>query len=430
MELIEEFLDYAIYRARKKVRTKVDFHTYKSTVDAVAYALLDFARFLRRKRLTWRDLNDDLLLKFRDDALKETRQDSRSKDEFTAKRTVNTKIRIIYDFYAWAEVDAALTDGKIGWMEGDIRSSLPLYKQSNKDEDKKDKNAHPLCYRGIGEASRTSQGQYWATEKDLDDIEAFFRSTQQTETAERNILFMRIMDEMGWRRSSVNSLTIGQFSDTTINRSIELGLPAFSVVPIVQKNRRAHSFKMEYPFAWEINRFIKSYYGTDVAEKSGYDIDVASLPLFSSVNTRLPIKNATFSDIFEAAFRAIGAPRGANTHSIRRKFAEETAEEEFTRRRRLGLSIAKEDVAEAIAEKLGHDSKLSQEAYLRVSKRPKQGTVEERQGDTISKLTAEVLAVKAELAQKEALIQSLSKSLNQVEAAATSFRRHRRRITE
>lgn len=422
LELIEEFLDYAIYRAREKVRTKVNIDTYKSTVEPLAYALLDFARFLRRQRLAWRDINDAFLTEYRNCALCETQQDKRCKDAFSAMRTVNKKLRIIYDFYAWAEIDSALTDGKIGWTDGDIRSTLPLHKQSNKSEDKRSKNAYPLCYTGIGEKSRTLQGQYWATEKDLDDIELFLRSTQNQGIAERNILFIRTVDEMGWRRGSVNSLRIGQFSDLVINRSIEQGLPALSVVPPVQKNRRAHSFKMEYPFAWEINRYITAHYGGEVAEKSGHDKDIASLPLFTSMRSKHPLKNQTFSEIFGAAFRAIGAPVGANIHSVRRKFAEETVEEEFTRRKQLGLSIAQEDVADAVAEKLGHDSKLSQEAYLRVAKRPKRGTVEERQGETISKLTAELLAANAEIAQKEALIKNLSKSLHLLELKAIGKR--------
>lgn len=407
LNLIEAFLDYAIYCAKQMPEQKDD-SAYRSMMDAVAYALTDFARYLRQKRTCWMDVDDDFLQNFRDSAFLKTKRSLKSRDDLTVSRTVNSKLRTIYHFFAWAEAVALLTEGKMGWISGDIRSTLAQTIMYGGKHEGQAKTMYPCCYTGVGENSRDSSGQYWATQEDIDNIEAHFHRTQLPATAERNTLLMQIADSMGWRLGSINSLEIRQFSDEAIDKSMRLGLNFHDVTPIKQKAGQLHKYGVPYPVAWEVNRYCRSRHGDDIFKKCHDAAITGHTRVFTSMTSKAPLDNHTISDIFQEAFQAIGAPVGAGLHSFRRKFAEDTVRKEYVRRKDLGQSTAREDVTAAVALKLGHNSKLSQAAYLRVTMQLEPNTKEEEQLNKISEQSFIISELNAKLAAQEVLIRELS----------------------
>lgn len=402
LKIIEPFFDFAIQCAKKKISGHSLKGRYNSAIEPIGYVLKGLAIFLKLEGKTWDQMDDGLLEKYRDDELERILRHPAHRNEMSAHRTANKKLRTIYAFYTWAEVDAALTTGLIGWTSGAIRSTLPLTKQFGGKINTNESERHPLCFKNVGEKSVAADGQYWATAQDLEDIADHFRATQTAEAASRNELIMRLVAWVGWRRGSVNSLTVSQFSQEKIKLSIRNDRPFLEVVPELQKLQREMAFGVPYSLALKVSRYIEDE-RAKVLARLGQSVDAgAPQHVFLSLTTGKPLDDKSLSEIFGTAFHAIGAPKGAGIHSVRRKFAEEAADAETQRRIKEGLSTAQEDITMAIAAKLGQTSALSQNAYRRVTNRPKLDSIEVRQRDELAAKEMEILALKSKIAALEA----------------------------
>lgn len=341
---------------------------FKSRLHALAYALLEYAMFLESINKTWIDADDALLVEYRDYSYEKVKSTKISRGEITAKQTTNIKLQILYELYVWAEHGIETATPSIGWeKDASIRSTLPLKNANPNKWNCLPKRLYPQCFQDAEDSSSSMGGQHWATEAELNDIEDYFRDSNFSVTAERNAIFLRTVDQTGLRRGSANSLVIGQFSDEAIGKSIQAELHSHSVQPSKQKNSSRNFFDVPYPLAWEINRYIKSLYGDDIFVRTKHKKTLAKLPLFVSMTSKEAISDQTWTDIFTDAFQAIGAPLGSGIHSVRRKFAEDWFRKEIQRYIDQGLPISYTDIVAGLAKVLGHDSKLSQEAYRRAS---------------------------------------------------------------
>ena len=360
-----EFQRYALSVAKK---TNEDTKAFESTMQSVAYALLDFAKYLSAEELSWKHVDDDILKVYRDVALKSTLADAVSRCEATAKATTNVKLRIIYDFYLWTHLEELCGESIIGWGKGfPVSSSLPLFLERPNSWNERAIRKFPLCYRGIGENASSVGAQYWATNNDLNDIEDFFLLSKSAKTAARNILLMRAVDETGFRRASINSLVLGQFSDKEIEKSVASGLKSHSIQPKTQKLNRNFYFDIPYALAWEINRYLRTLYGDHIMKEANDNGSAGNLPVFTSMTTGKRMTAKAWTSIFTEAFQAIGAPRGSGLHSIRRKFAEDRFGAEIDNCKKGGKPIDFKSASTGLARALGHNSKLSQEAYRRAT---------------------------------------------------------------
>lgn len=96
---------------------------YRSAVDAVTYALLGWLKYLDANRKSLWDATDALLVAYRDESLGDVLQSPRGKkDKRLGQRTVNTNLRSIYRFYAWAQREANLCTELIGPRAPDLRA--------------------------------------------------------------------------------------------------------------------------------------------------------------------------------------------------------------------------------------------------------------------------------------------------------------------
>lgn len=87
--------------------------------------------------------------------------------------------------------------------------------------------------------------------------------------------------------------------------------------------------------------------------------------LFLSDKTGEPLTPAAVTKIFARARTALGLPVGVGLHAWRRAFAVRTMSSELEKRKRLGLNLPFTDIAAVVANRLGHESLHSQEAYIR-----------------------------------------------------------------
>lgn len=387
---------------------------FNSRLRPIAYTLFQFAQFLEANSLRWESVDDDAIISYREYALTQTMNSSISRGEITSKATTNVKIVILYELYTWAAQGVKERTPTIGWEDtAQIRSTLPLFDMKPDVWNSHPHRRYPLCYRDAGIGSGSMSGQHWATNKERDDIEDYFRSKCPL-TCVRNILFMQITDQTGLRRSSTNSLTIGQFSDLLIKKSQDAALPAHPVQPDSQKFGYRNFFDFPYSLVLEIRRFIKGIYGDDIFERLKNDTRLSARRIFLSEVTGKPVKDSTWSDIFSHAFRAVEAPQGAGIHSFRRKFAEEWFKKEVQRYKDEGKLVSYPDVIAALATVLGQDSKLSQEAYRRASSAARMNTPLDMLTCQNNEQTIRIMQLESEIAAKNAQIAQLMTPTNQM----------------
>ncbi|MGO4479933.1 hypothetical protein AB4Z32_27215 [Massilia sp. 2TAF26] len=413
-----EFHRHALDVAR---RSNQEPAAFDSTMRPVAYALLEFAKYLAREKLEWFDANEETIEGFRDAAYEATVSSPTSRGEQTAKATTNIKLRIIYEFYLWADTEKLCNRPLIGWGKSfPIQSSLPLHRDEQNKWNGRARRKFPKCYRGIGENSSNPGGQYWATNADLNDIEDRFYALQPAATAARNVLFMRIADQTGLRRGSINSLVASQFTDAAIERSMKSELKAHAIRPKKQKLARNYYFEIPYALAWEVNRFLRNQYGDAMQNAAECQMNLDEMPVFISQTTGKQMTSKAWSGIFTEAFQAIGAPKGAGIHSIRRKFAEEWFRGRVQEFRDDGKPTDYQAVVAGLARVLGQDSKLSQEAYRRASAMSRGASPTDVLTEQNYELAAKNMQLTAQLEEQRGLIAKLSTSNN----AARMAREH------
>ena len=412
------YLDAFVEDLRKK---KSPTKASQSQIEATTYALFGFANFLLRERAKLYRVDDDILRRYRDDAYQAVIANPKSRgNSHQAHVTVNVKLRRVYDFIYSCQKRRLLPKKILGWQDCQIQSSLPESETRGGDSDRSDRRKYPLCYQGVGEESRLHDGQHWATVEEIGEIEDFFWKQDSAFAAERNVLMLRLAEIEGWRIESVNSLLLGQFSDEACKRYAKND--CFAVGPPRQKLGRQHTFDMP----WELAEHIRTYIGgsrKELLKSLGVTEDIAHERVFVSVRTGAPLTDRSCTEIFSTAFKAVGAPKGAGAHALRRYKSQLTAEEEIRFRLENKLSVAKEDVEKVVMETLGHGSREAQRAYHRAVGRRKKTSPEVVLRARVDASALEKDRLRGELRLVQDRVHELENSLK----AAVAVRKSRRK---
>jgi hypothetical protein len=99
-----------------------------------------------------------------------------------------------------------------------------------------------------------------------------------------------------------------------------------------------------------------------------------------------PLSSKGITQIFSRALAAIGAPKGAGMHSLRRKFTDDETDIEIAVRTRENRSTDPINIAFAMSRKLGQSTLEAQESYNKSIGRTTWKTLERRQNDRINLL--------------------------------------------
>jgi hypothetical protein len=358
-----EYLDWLVLKLAKR---DVHENTIRSSVDGPTYALFSLANYLAENEYGFSELSDDVLLDFRKASLKAVLGNSRSRGtNQQAKRTVNVKMRYIYSFLAECHKLHRLPKNFIGWTGCRVQSSLIEFANRPDEQNKKDENKFPLCYKRVGTASSIDFSQYWATEGDVEKLEEYFWANGRPYTVRRNIIMLRVAEKSGWRVSSLNSILVPSFSREEFARQEHSD--KFIVKPPRQKGGMDVSFPIPWELAYEVRRHIEEVRAPHLSSKAVRG--TAPEELFLSETTGSPLTDRHVTTTFSTAFRAIGAPKGSGEHALRRKRAEDVASDEIAHRKSQGILVVPEDIGAVVQEELGHGSRAAHRAYLRATGR-------------------------------------------------------------
>lgn len=392
VELNEAFTSYCLHITNKNVRSRAGMQSHKSSIDKSTNALKSLADFMLSHGLKMDEVEDCHLEAYREWELVNVRSKKSSRDDLSSKRTVNIKLREVYNFYIWAQEKYLILEGYVGiGHEYKIQSLLTPDKKSTRSAFADDNRRYPLCYKRVGSSGQAVD--YVATENDLHKLREYFNSGKDGYAAERNILIMDIVEAVGWRQGSVQSLTVDNFLGEKIIGTLNTDDAIATVKP--KKQKFGYQFDFEFPEAliYRIQRHIKNTRSDLLLRKNITEGELQGALFLSSV-TGKPLADSAITQLFSKAFSAVNCPRGSGIHSIRRKFTSDDIRVELETRVKKKLSTAPADVTHGTKRKLGHESELSLAAYYDASKTLTSTTIEYT-------LKEEVLMLKGDLAEGE-----------------------------
>lgn len=392
-------------------RRKASPSQRKSHLESATYAIKSLCSFLATRGRTVLQLDDTLLREFRDDALERVMKSKTFRgDENASKRTVNAKLRHVYQLLFKCQKGHRLPKRTIGPTRCKVQSSWPLLDEAPTNILNEDRRKHPLCFRAVGENSREDNSQHFATRKDIVKLEELFWRQASPIASYRNIMMLRVASLMGWRVASLNSLETRQFSQAAL--ASQAHLDDFTVVPPHQKGGYSYAFSMPFELACQVAEFVAGP-RAQCLEALGVAESVTEGRIFLSARTGKPLCNHSVSELFADAFKKLGAPPGSGAHSLRRFVGQETANDEVAFRRANNLSLAREDVERAIQEKLGHANVLSQRVYRRAISKL-------RTSDEVSRLRNELLEQQGKNLRLNSDLKAAAQAIKDLESALAS----------
>lgn len=365
------------------------------TIEGRAFSLKKWYQFLSDISVDAFDAQDEVLMKFRDHLWNRAAVNS-SGDPQARRRTINVDLRNIYIYYAWLQKYDANCRAKrlLGIDACQITSSL--LSQRTIELSRSNRQRYPATFRNAGERSKHRLG-FVPREEHRARLTEYFYDTYQPALATRNCLIFELAWSVGWRRGSILSLMVEQFS-----RDIVLGgaEPSdISICPVSQKYGYSNSFPVERGLAQRVLHYIEHERDEIVGRTN-----CTSSEIFLNPRTGMPLTVGAASGIFNTARHALGWPVGSGLHGWRRGFANSYIEREIDARIELGLDTGGETIAMSLATALGQESLASQGAYLRDAQRRIRGTATFRDKVEHARLSDENRALRSEIALLRQLI--------------------------
>lgn len=365
------------------------------TVEGRAYSLKKWYQFLSDISVDALDANDEILIKFRGHLIERVAVNC-SGDAQARRRTINADLRNIYAYYAWLQKHDADCQGKrlLGIDACQITSSLLA--QRTMEVSRSDRQRYPVTFRNAGERSKHRLG-FVPREEHRARLTEYFYDTHTLSLSTRNCLIFELAWSVGWRRGSILSLMVEQFSRKIVLDRDESNY--ISICPPSQKFGYSNSFPVEHGLAQRVLDYIEHERHEIVRRTHSTSCDI-----FLNERTGVPLTAGAVSSIFNKARHALGWPVGAGLHGWRRGFANAYIEREIDARIELGLDTGGESIAMSLAIALGQESLASQGAYLRDAQRRIRGAATFRDKVEHMRLSDENATLRAEIAFLRKLI--------------------------
>lgn len=341
---IQPAFDYLIESVQRQLKPQ--------SVENRAYALKAWYRYLAKNAVRDVEAGDEVLVEFRDDTFRRPAQNSGADDQ-ARKRSINTTLRYIYQYYVWLQGQPAYRGGRklIGERNAQITSTLLFGDGSSRSRSRSD---YPATYRNVGEGSR-HRVSYVPTERDRALIHAYFHAYRSPDIALRDTLLYDLVWEVGWRRGSILSLNTTDFERARSDASSD----TISVRPRVQKFGYSKWFEVPMYLAHRIVDYIDTERAAIIKATGSRAQEV-----FLSSTTGRPLSAKGVTTNFSLASNAVGLPPRSGLHGGRRGFTNNFLEREIAARLQLGQDTSTEALSFSLAQALGHESVDSQAAYI------------------------------------------------------------------
>jgi site-specific recombinase XerD len=369
------------------------------TITDAAYSL---RRFWEALAATGKDVSqciDSDIARFRDREFISVMSSSRSKQkERIAKNTVNIRIRLVYRFLAWLQANGRTASNSIGSHECLVTSSLPLdlpgeaegrITRRNSYRFTREQSRYPLAYRRVGAKSKHSTQFSPSESLRYASISALHETASSNYLAHRNSLIIDIANTVGWRRESINSLTLGQVDAAlaTLNNS-----DYASITPLTQKFGYVEAFDVPGWLVERISLFVRDYL-IPMAKTKGWKLQPSTRLFLGAKGS--PLKERSITKIVSNAMRQAGAPRFAALHAFRHKFTNDEIADETRYRIASGLDTSAASIAATVSISLGHRDPNSIYSYVSRSLSAERTKVDRQRQEHLASIEQELVALKA-----------------------------------
>ncbi|KLD64399.1 tyrosine-type recombinase/integrase [Dyella japonica] len=353
------------------------------TVEGRAYALAKWYRYLAQERIDVLDADDRVLCMFRD-AMLERESANRSGNAQARRRTINLDLRNIYLYYAWLQRDPVYGRRRLLGAQGCQITSALLENHSTAVGGRR---RYPLTFRQAGERSK-HRLNFVPGETHRAELTEYFYDRFSPELARRNCLLFALAWHIGWRRGSILSLTVDDFSLEQWQ-----GEGSLDVQPSVQKFGYSNIFSVPEAIVHDVRTYLATERAALIARTGSH-----SQAIFLNERTGQPLTARAVSMLFSRARVALRWPKGAGLHAWRRGFTNAYVEREIDARLELGLDTGGEAIAMSVAHALGQQSLASQAAYIRDAQRRLRGSITFRDKEEHARLADENARLRAQVA--------------------------------
>jgi integrase len=338
----------------------------KLTVSNELRHLAGFVAHVRAKRRLVSSVDDSFIGAWRDLELKRVAENRISRGrERTSKRTVNAKLRRVYQFLWWYQERKLRIPNLIGPVGCRVTSSEPTggqhvrYKDGRRTWRQSSKALFPLCFPNAGNGSKHRVTRV-PTSATLDKVRLALRRENLGFVEQRNLLMLAIAEETGLRRAAINSLRAGQFTEELLN---DIDDNKLIVTPDVQKF--SYDFPTEFPLRLcllilnFVEQTLKPLY-----RARHWPLSIGKDRLFISERSGRPLADSALTRIFSSAFREAGFEKGSAVHLIRHYFTNIEIVRETKRRMDAGLDTSVASICASVSLKLNHKDPLSIQPYV------------------------------------------------------------------
>lgn len=341
----------------------------KSTISTYRKAIRRLFKYInsREKGLTWLEVNDYHIEKFRDWCLEETKADSRYRgSENTAKQTVNHDYLMpIYGFYFWVQKQGKYHPNILGLntekkYSYQITSAL-LQKEMAISKNEKPNNAllYPKLFEDCDNKNRKQES---ADENDWNELTNHIISNYSGYERASLLLLVKIINDAGGRPISMSSLLRVQFTkEATSKIFFDNKKSTFDVVPA--KAKQGNTMPIRFPFTTccAIQTFIENDLNPFIEENniSSYDGH-----LFIDPKKFTPLTAPNITKKFSEITTGLGWPKGKSIYSFRHKFAGESWDNHIEVSIELGYSPDEVSTALQMQKEMTHKSSKSVQSYV------------------------------------------------------------------
>ena len=350
--VVGELTDYSIWLRKRN-------HGDAKTVVQTMGHLVRFWTYLQPKA-DLHSLSDRKLRDFFEAEQISITKNPRSRGSETAiNNTLNQKVSAVLAWIFWMQWSGRCASGTIGSAGCSITASAFLRRNSTVSQD-----WIPGClirsphYR----PNASSSGFLPAVSRDV--YERLRQQIHETSTsaflAWRDLLFVDIAAEAGFRRGSICSLTVDQIERLDVRSATDLTLP---LKPSAQKFGYGFEFEVS---TIVLNRVLDFIEGPrrDLVDRLAVSAAETEGKIFLSEKTGRPLTDRAMTQRISRAMRAIGCRKGQAIHVLRGLYANELVDEEIEDRIALGLDTSTDGIAHAVAPQLGQKNAGSLFTYI------------------------------------------------------------------